>query len=145
MTHGPTPQQSMLATGGLVAALLFASFVGAAAMRARGERSAVTRWLLWVWLHGAAAWAMIAGALLLWDGDFWVALDAVKAGQASSLGFTAGLVCAVGALVALLRLSRLARGALGEPPLRAGDGWPAVDRPTPAEHGQAEDEKEERN
>jgi hypothetical protein len=136
MLHGPRLPEILLGTLGLVGAVGFLSYIGAAAMRGRGEGAGVGMWLLKLWGLGALIWLTLAGALRCWDGDFWSALDAVKAGQGSPVVFTVGTVCAVGMIVTLFRLTRLARAGLGEPPLRPGeDAWPNNDpRRAPGEH-----------
>lgn len=151
MLHGPKPPEILLGTLGLVGAVGFLSYIGALSMRARGEGAGVRVWLLKLWALGALVWLCIAGALRSWDGDFWGALDAVKAGQGEPVVFSIGMVCAVGTIVTLFRLTRLARAGLGEPPLRPGDGpWPnddpRQDEPVGAEGpARAEEDKEERD
>jgi hypothetical protein len=141
MASGPSLTEALLATGGLVAAVAFMNFAGVGAMRARGEHASIRGWIVRLWVHGVLVWALIFGALRSWGGEFWVALDDVKAGRGDSTLFTIGMICAIGALVTLFGLAKVARQGVGEPIPRPGDGpWPPPEAPE-----QAKAEKEERD
>jgi hypothetical protein len=117
VSHGPSPMETLLASGALVAMLAMVAYTGAGVMRARGEDDKVRGWLLRVWLQGALLWVLIAATLRCWNGDFWITLAAVRSGEGDMVTFTIGMVCAVGTIVTLFRLVLTWREA-------GADGYP---------------------